>query len=586
MAPEPEVLDQAHSRLVTQERALLGDLRSSLEAFDRTSPDIAIVSGAATSLDALFLLVVVGEFNAGKSAVINALVGERVALEGILPTTAQVTLLRYGEARAERTIGANYLEIDHPASFLQQITIVDTPGTNAIVREHEEITERFVPRADLVLFVTSADRPFTESERGFMERLRAWGKPVVAVLNKTDLLSGQDDIDRISAFIRDNARALLGFEPQVIPVSAKLASAALDLGNRATRDELDRLSGFAALRTFVFQTLDEPTRLRYKLENPLGIVDSAIARFRTAVSEREAVLASDIETETNLNRQLSTVRESMLRDFEARSKSIDTVILEMNARATRFFETTIRLSRIPDLLNSSRVKEEFARDVVGDSAQRIDDAVRETIDWSVDAQARLWADIADYLGRQRGTDRAGMIGSVGGNSFTQDRRAVLGEAVQAARTIVDANDRKVEAERLATSMRDAVAQTGLVSAGAVGLGVVVVTAIGGVAADITGILAGVMIAALGLYILPARRRAAQKRFELESGALREKLGVAMREQFTAQLDAAIANVRAALAPYLRFVATERERMAGLRADVDSLTTRAAAVRNGIDVAFR
>jgi predicted GTPase len=67
------------------------------------------------------------------------------------------------------------------------------------------MTERFAPRADLVLFVTSADRPFTESERAFMERLRGWAKSVVVVLNKTDLLAGAAQVEQLVAFIRDNA---------------------------------------------------------------------------------------------------------------------------------------------------------------------------------------------------------------------------------------------------------------------------------------------------------------------------------------------------------------------------------------------
>jgi predicted GTPase len=67
------------------------------------------------------------------------------------------------------------------------------------------MTERFAPRADLVLFVTSADRPFTESERAFIERLRGWGKSVVVVLNKTDLLAGAAQVEQLVAFIRDNA---------------------------------------------------------------------------------------------------------------------------------------------------------------------------------------------------------------------------------------------------------------------------------------------------------------------------------------------------------------------------------------------
>ena len=130
-------------------------------------------------------------------------------------------------------------------------------------------------------------------------------------------------------------------------------------------------------------------------------------------------------------------------------------------------------------------------------------------------------------------------------------------------------------------MRDAVAQTGLVSAGAVGLGVVVVAAIGGAAADITGILAGAVLVGLGLYIIPAKRRSAQQRFERESDALREKLGAAMREQFTAQLDAALNNMRDALAPYLRFVRTEREHIAGVRAGIDGLADRIGRLRSAL-----
>lgn len=578
MTAGPAILSDAQRALVADERALLVDLQTALEGFDRQSPDVPVIAKAAQSLDELFLLVVVGEFNSGKSSVINALVGERVAAEGILPTTASVTMLRYGAERKERTVADALVEVEFPADFLREITIVDTPGTNAIVRRHEEITDQFVPRADLALFVTSADRPFTESERGFIERLRGWGKPVVAVLNKTDLLAGQAEIDTLSAFIRDNVSRLLGFQPTVIPVSARLAMQALAIENRTTREELDRLSGFAALRTYVFSTLDEASRLRLKLENPLGIADAVTARFRDAVGARETMLAQDAETEGVLESQIAAFREDTLRDFDARSASIDKTILEMNARASKFFESTIRLARIPDLMNASRVKEEFARDVIADSAQRVDDAVRETIDWVVDAQARLWTQIADYLARRDAVERTGMLGSIASTSFAQDRRAVLADAVRATRHIVEANDRKAEGEQLAGSMRDAVTQTGLVSAGGVGLGVLVVAAIGGAAADITGILAGAVIAALGLYIIPARRRSAQRRFESESEALRAKLVTAMREQFTAQLDAAIGNMRAALAPYLRFVRTEREHIAAVRTKLDDVTAHVARAR--------
>ncbi len=72
--------------------------------------------------------------------------------------------------------------------ILRQCHLVDTPGTNALDRSHEALTTHYVPRADLVLFVTSADRPFSESERVFLEQIREWGKKVVVAVNKIDIL--------------------------------------------------------------------------------------------------------------------------------------------------------------------------------------------------------------------------------------------------------------------------------------------------------------------------------------------------------------------------------------------------------------
>jgi replication fork clamp-binding protein CrfC len=113
----------------------------------------------------LFLLVIVGEFNSGKSAFINALLGADIAEEGVTPTTDRITLLRYADEPAEKGLPEGVLEKGYKNEFLREIAIVDTPGTNAIIRHHEELSRGFVPRSDLVLFITSAERPLTESER-------------------------------------------------------------------------------------------------------------------------------------------------------------------------------------------------------------------------------------------------------------------------------------------------------------------------------------------------------------------------------------------------------------------------------------
>src|SRR5207245_11350999 len=151
---------------------------------------------------------------------IHGLLRRTVLEEGVNPTTAKITKIRYGEQNRQVQFDQNTVEQFYPADFLQNISIVDTPGINAVLREHERLTEDFIPRSDLVLLVISTDRSFTESERAFLERIRRWGKKVMIVLNKADLLHTPQDLAKLTAFIEDNCKKLLGFQPEIFPVSA------------------------------------------------------------------------------------------------------------------------------------------------------------------------------------------------------------------------------------------------------------------------------------------------------------------------------------------------------------------------------
>src|SRR3954469_4130603 len=209
-----KILSGGEDELVREERRVLAQLRTALVRFDAAPEHQQALERSIEQLDELFLLVIVGEFNSGKSAFINALVGGSVAAEGVTPTTAQINVLQYGDTLDRKVREANLHVITAPAEILREIHIVDTPGTNAIIREHETITAEFVPRSDLVLFVTSADRPFTETERAFLEQVRAWGKKIIVILNKIDLLETQAEHDKVLSYIRENAAQLLGLKPE------------------------------------------------------------------------------------------------------------------------------------------------------------------------------------------------------------------------------------------------------------------------------------------------------------------------------------------------------------------------------------
>jgi small GTP-binding protein len=328
----PLLTDEARA-ILSEERSTLGRLRELLVAQRASEDDLRLLRQAELDLDELFLLVIVGEFNAGKSAVINALLGERVLSEGVTPTTAAITRLRYGPGRLEQREGA-LIEVRYPLELLRDVAIVDTPGTNAVLREHEEITSHFVPRADLVIFVTSADRPLSETERSFMEQIRAWGKKIVVVLNKADLLTNEHELADQLAFVRQNIERLVGFSPEIFPVSARLALAAREETEPQRKTSLRAASRFEMLESFILQTLDEASRIQLKLATPLGVADRVSRAYIMAAEEKRALLSEDIALVGSVERQLDLYRDDTRRDFGYRLEEIENVLHEMTARGT------------------------------------------------------------------------------------------------------------------------------------------------------------------------------------------------------------------------------------------------------------
>ena len=580
---EPMILTERHQQLLEQEHLILAKLRESLADFPAAPEDLESLDRAVEHLDDLFLLVIVGEFNAGKSAFINALVGETVMPEGVTPTTAVINLLRYGDTVTESVQTDGVIVRTFPADFLREITVVDTPGTNAIIREHEQLTQSFVPRSDLVLFVTSADRPFTESEREFMAHIREWGKKIVIILNKIDLLRDAASKQQVTQFVQEKVQEFLGFAPQVFPVSALLAQQAKEIAarNPTERDRLWQLSQFEPLETYVVETLDEESRIRLKLLNPLGVADNLCERYLKATQDRLAVIAADLQTIDNIERQLELYTTDMRKQFEYHLTRVENIIHRMNDRADTFFDETIRLGRVFDLMNPDRIKAEFATKVVGDTEREIDSTIDDLIDWMVEQDLRVWEAVNDYVDRRRLNKYAEeLIGDVG-TQFKYDRRSMLESVSKRAQEEVDRYDATRHAHELSLSVRNAVTTVAVAEAGAVGLGALVVSAASTAALDITGILAASVLAGVGLFVLPIRRRNARRDFHNRSTELERRLMDVMREQFENELQRSVARIADALSPYTRFVRSSQDKYETLHRDLTAAQNDVQGLRHAV-----
>lgn len=569
-----QVLTSDQHAVLAEEREALSRLQTTLAQCDADRSDQEALAQSIRQLDDLFLLVVVGEFNSGKSTFINALVGQAVLEEGVTPTTTQVQLLTYGPALTEARSDANLRVTTVPIDILRDIHIVDTPGTNAIFREHEAITADFVPRADLVLFVTSADRPFTETERGFMDAIRDWGKKIVIVINKVDILERPEEIASVERFVRERAMALLGVTPEVFAVSSRTALRSKTAGGPP------EAGGFAALEAYIVTTLDEKERVRLKLLNPLGVGGRIADRYSGSVQSRLDLLKDDVSAIEDIEAQLLLYRKDMGRDFRHRMSSVDNVLHEFERRGVAFFDEMLRVGRVFDLLNKSKLQGDFERQVVGDMPKQIERGVDEIIDWMVTNDLRQWQGVMSRIQARKTAHADRLIGDVHGH-FEFDRKRLLETVGRAAERAVDGYDRQREAAEMAESVRTAVAGAALAEAGAIGLGAAVAALASTTFADVTGILAASALAVVGLFVIPVRRRQAKATLRAKIEKMRTDLMASLTGQFDREVDRGVQRVQEAIAPYTRFVRSERERLTEIREDLSVVGRQLASLQDRI-----
>jgi small GTP-binding protein len=323
-------------------RAVLVDLGAAAEAAGLPSVARDVRETRLPKLDdERFTIVVLGEFNHGKSTFINALLGRPVLPTGITPTTAvlahisqgpkegatlvfesgerkAIDVKKLGEwltveglaAHAKAGEGIHHIEVTHPAAILgERVTIVDTPGVNDINEQRAEITYGYLPRADAAVFLLDATQILSASERQFLEEriLRSCRDRLLFVVAKADLLDAAE-LEETLRFARKHLAAIVP-EPVVLPVSAKrgLAGDADASGLPAVIDELGATVANERRKLLLDNALGDATRLaafvrqslairRKSLELPMGELESRIDRAKEKLRSGQKVLETAAET--------------------------------------------------------------------------------------------------------------------------------------------------------------------------------------------------------------------------------------------------------------------------------------------------
>jgi GTPase SAR1 family protein len=244
-----------------------------------------------------FLFVVVGEVKAGKSSFVNALLDAEVCATDIEPCTDSIQQIIYAEQEFVEQVEPNLRKIGRPIPILQDISIVDTPGTNTVVAEHQIITERYIPNSDLTFFVLFAKNPYQKSAWDFLDFVSAeWRKKVVFILQQADLLRPTDlqtNIERVKEYAYQKQIKA----PIIFPTSAALENE----GDTAN-------SGFEPVRQYIQAMVSSGESYKIKLRSVSQTTQQIIDLLNGDVEALSRQLVTDRATSQSIRSKIDAGR--------------------------------------------------------------------------------------------------------------------------------------------------------------------------------------------------------------------------------------------------------------------------------------
>ena len=366
---------------------ILAFLNQSIQIFqdwDRTDVAVPLKKLRDNVEKGLFSIVLVGEFSAGKSTFLNALMHRRILPSFTSETTATVNFLCHSSRAPHGEAGIVYYKdppgkeevlhnldlktieqvvstrgdhgeqrvatsIDHVDLFLDSdflkdgVMLVDSPGLNGVADHHREITQTQVKASHACIFLFSADHPGSKTDFEFLRELKSQSSNIFFVLNKINVIKESEGqtVENVVETLRNTYRKQFPDEktiPKIWPVAANAALVARDpetteyqLGEIVTtqerRNELEALSRMSDFEHRLWQYLTEGERAHDQLHGPVETALSSICQERDRLETQIKLLQEQTSAE-----ELKKQRESLEEKIHALQKDRNTATSSLRKR--------------------------------------------------------------------------------------------------------------------------------------------------------------------------------------------------------------------------------------------------------------
>ncbi|HJT46496.1 MAG TPA: dynamin family protein [Chthoniobacterales bacterium] len=389
---------------------LKGELESGLAGLIKLGSEMRRSPEQLDTLQALqrdisepLLFVVVGEVKSGKSSLLNALFGDEFAKVDVLPATDRVYIFRHGAEEKTNEVSPRLTERYLPIPFLRDFNVVDTPGTNTMVKEHQMTTEDFLPRADIVLFVFSVANPWTQSNWEFLNFLqKTLLKNVIFVLQQIDLRE-PTEIDVIHRHLQDTAMRRLGFVPPIFAISARKALLARTSG--LDKDKLWEESAFGPLEDQINFIVTESSTRMLKLRSTFQAARVALEELEREIGGFLHKIAADEAALKRLDGLLQNRRDQLRRQVGGLVREIEAGYAQTSNQRTKLLREKITFGSGFKLLFGRKSQQ---RDLHTGVETKLRELMQPQIDKAVNALETdlraVWPQMQDLLDNQLSAD--------------------------------------------------------------------------------------------------------------------------------------------------------------------------------------
>ncbi len=417
------MIADSYLQLRTELESALTSLLKLSSEMRRDPANLELLHGLLTDVREPLLFVVVGEVKAGKSSLLNALFGQEFAKVDVLPATDRVYIFRYGDQEHSVEVSPQLTERYQPIPFLRDFNVVDTPGTNTMVPQHQTITESFIPRADLVLFVFSVTNPWTQSAWALLDLVqKRWLKNVVFVLQQADLRNA-GEIEVIKRHLADTALQKLGFTPPIFAVSAKNALLARTTGLNG--ENLWNESQFGPLEEQINRMVTETGAGILKLQSTGRTANLLLLEIGDEVRGSFEMILRDEKHLARVTAFLQERRAQTMRQIAGFLRGVEQACRDCAEHGTRLIEEKLSFWKTWRLLWSrEQWQHDFQNEVETKLRQTVQPQVENAVQLLESDLRGIWPQLQDMIEAQFASDGKSRVSKTIPD-FARQRRELL-----------------------------------------------------------------------------------------------------------------------------------------------------------------